>query len=202
MQLDECKFFQIEKLITMKTNALILFLAGLFMTTVSPAQEQSSQESSSMAEQQDIVSLAMGQEDLSTLVEAVKAAGLVETLQGEGPFTVFAPTNDAFEALPEGTLETLLKPENKDKLVSVLTYHVVSGQTASSDLSDGMQVTTVEGSGAEIMLTDSGASIEGATVVTPDVQASNGIVHIIDAVILPPSMMDTAQGEEKEEGDY
>ena len=180
----------------MKTNALILFFAGLFMTTFSFAQDQDT-----MSEEQDIVSLAMSQEDLSTLVEAVKAAGLVETLQGEGPFTVFAPTNAAFEALPEGTLETLLKPENKDKLVSVLTYHVVSGETASSDLSDGMQVTTVEGSNAEVMLKDGGASIEGAKVVTPDVQASNGIVHIIDAVILPPSMTNTAQGE-KEEGEY
>ena len=125
---------------------------------------------------------------------------MVETLQGEGPFTVFDPTNTAFEALPEGTLESLLKPENKDKLTAVLTYHVASGKTASTDLSDGMQVTTVEGSDAEVMLQDGAAMIEGAKVVTPDVQASNGIVHIIDAVILPPGMSTTtAQGEEESE---
>lgn len=176
----------------MKTNALILLIAGLFISTSTFAQDQGTTD-----QEQDIVALASSQEDLSTLVEAVKAAELVETLQGEGPFTVFAPTNEAFEALPEGTLESLLKPENKDKLISVLTYHVVSGETASSDLSDGMQVTTVEGSNAEVMLKDGEAMIEGAKVVTPDVQASNGVVHIIDAVILPPSMMDTAQGEDE-----
>lgn len=181
----------------MKTNAMMLFFTGLFMINLTFAQDQST-----MNEDQDIVALAMSQEDLSTLVEAVKAAGLVETLQGEGPFTVLAPTNAAFEALPEGTLETLLMPENKDKLVSVLTYHVIAGETMSSDLSDGMEVTTVEGSNAKIMLNDSGVSVEGATVVTPDVQAANGVVHIIDAVILPPSMMDTAQGEKEKKSDY
>ncbi len=156
---------------------------------------------SSYAQDQNIVELAQSQEDLSTLVEAVKAAGLVETLQGDGPFTVFAPTNAAFEALPEGTLETLLKPENKDQLTAVLTYHVVSGETASTDLSDGMQVATVEGSDAEVTLQDGAAMIEGAKVVMADVKASNGVVHVIDAVILPPSMRTTtAQGEEDSEG--
>lgn len=135
-----------------------------------------------------IVELAQSQENLSTLVEAVKAAGLVETLQGDGPFTVFAPTNAAFEALPEGTLEMLLKPENKDKLTAVLTYHVVSGETASTDLSDGMQVATVEGSDAKVTLQNGAAMIEEAKVVMTDVKASNGVVHVIDAVILPPSM--------------
>jgi uncharacterized surface protein with fasciclin (FAS1) repeats len=175
--------------ITMKTNAFIFFLAGLFMTTLTFAQDK------------DIVALAMEQDNLSTLVEAVKAAELVETLQSDGPFTVFAPTNEAFAALPEGTLESLLKPENKDKLVAVLTYHVVSGKVLSSDLSDGMQAATVEGSNAEVMLKDGEAMIEGAKVVAADVEASNGVVHVIDAVILPPSMTGTAQGE-KEEDNY
>ncbi len=175
----------------MKTNAFIFLLAGLFMTTLTFAQD---------AGEKDIVALAMEQDNLSTLVEAVKAAELVETLQGDGPFTVFAPTNEAFEALPEGTLENLLKPENKDKLVSVLTYHVVSGKVASTDLSDGMMATTVEGSDAEVMLQDGEAMIEGAKVIAADVEASNGIVHIIDAVILPPSMMETAQGDKEKEG--
>ena len=178
----------------MKTNAFIFFLAGLLMTTFSFAQD---------AEEQDIVALATSQDNLSTLVEAVKAADLVETLQGEGPFTVFAPTNEAFAALPAGTLESLLKPENKDKLATVLTYHVVPGEVASSDLSDGMVATTVEGSDAEVSLKDGEAMIEGAKVVTADVKASNGIVHIIDTVILPPSMAETAQSEEGEdEGEY
>lgn len=175
----------------MKTKVFIFLLAGLLVTTFSFAQD---------AEEQDIVALAMSQDNLSTLVEAVKAAELVETLQSDGPFTVFAPTNEAFDALPEGTLESLLKPENKDKLVAVLTYHVVSGEVMSSDLSDGMQATTVEGSNAEVMLKDGEAMIEGAKVVAADVEASNGVVHVIDAVILPPSMTGTAQGE-KEEGE-
>lgn len=169
-------------------RVIAVFFVGLLMSV------------SSYGQSQNIVELAQSQEDLSTLVEALKAAELVETLQGEGPFTVFAPTNAAFEALPEGTLDMLLKPENKDKLTTVLTYHVASGETASSDLSDGMQVSTVEGSDAEVMLKDGAAMIEGAKVVTPDVKASNGIVHIIDAVILPPSMSTTtAQGEEESE---
>ncbi len=169
-------------------KVIAVFFVGLAMSVSSYAQDQ------------NIVELAQSQEDLSTLVAAVQAAGLVETLQGEGPFTVFAPTNAAFEALPEGTLETLLKPENKDKLTAILTYHVVSGETASTDLTDGMQVTTVEGSDAEVTLQDGAAMINGAKVVMADVKASNGIVHVIDAVILPPSMSTTtAQGEEESE---
>lgn len=134
----------------------------------------------------DIVDLAVGTDALSTLVAAVKAAGLVETLQGDGPFTVFAPTNEAFAALPAGTVEMLLKPENKDKLIAILTYHVVSGKVMSTDLSDGMKAATVNG--AEITITTAGgAKVNGANVVTADVEASNGVVHVIDAVILPPS---------------
>ena len=171
----------------MKTNTLIMFVAGLFLSF------------STFAQDQNIVELAKSQEDLSTLVKAVEAAGLVETLQGEGPFTVFAPTNQAFEALPAGTLDMLLKPENQDQLKTVLTYHVASGETASSDLSDGMQVATVEGSDAEIVMKDGEVMVETAKVVMPDVQASNGIVHVIDAVILPPSMNPSAQGDDSNE---
>lgn len=134
----------------------------------------------------DIVGLAAETEALSTLVAAVKAAGLVETLQGEGPFTVFAPTNEAFAALPEGTLENLLKPENKDQLVAILTYHVVSGKVMSTDLTDGMKAATVNG--AEITITTAdGAKVNGAAVTMADVEAANGVVHVIDAVILPPA---------------
>jgi uncharacterized surface protein with fasciclin (FAS1) repeats len=134
-----------------------------------------------------IVELAAGNEDLSTLVAAVKAAGLVETLSSKGPFTVFAPTNEAFAALPEGTVENLLKPENKDQLVAVLTYHVVSGTVYSKDLSDGQTATTVQGADIKVGLSKKGAMINDAKVVAADVKASNGVVHVINKVILPPS---------------
>ncbi len=142
---------------------------------------------SANAQSKDIVGLAVGNENLSTLVAAVKAAGLVETLQGDGPFTVFAPTNDAFAALPAGTVESLLKPENKDKLIAVLTYHVVAGKVKSTDLKEGMEAGTVQGSKVKVSL-KGGAKINDAKVVAADVMASNGVVHVIDKVILPPNM--------------
>lgn len=132
----------------------------------------------------DIVTIASETDQLSTLVTAVQAAGLVETLQSEGPFTVFAPTNEAFAALPDGTLESLLEEENRDQLVKILTYHVVPGKVMSTDLQDRMMAETVEGSSVTIDLSD-GVSVDNANVVTADVEASNGVVHIIDAVILP-----------------
>ena len=135
---------------------------------------------------QNIVELASETENLSTLVAAVQAAELVETLSGDGPFTVFAPTNAAFEALPDGTLESLLEPENRDMLVDILTYHVVAGEVMSGDLSDGMMAETVQGSQITVNISDSGVSINNADVVTADVEASNGVVHIIDSVIMPP----------------
>jgi uncharacterized surface protein with fasciclin (FAS1) repeats len=136
--------------------------------------------------EKDIVTLAGETESLSTLVTALQAADLVGTLQGAGPFTVFAPTNEAFAALPAGTLEDLLKPENKDKLIAILTYHVISGEVMSTDLTDGMTAATVNG--AEVTInTANGAQVNGANVVTADVDASNGVVHVIDQVILPPT---------------
>ncbi len=139
------------------------------------------------AQDKNIVELAAGTESLSTLVTAVQAAGLAETLSGEGPFTVFAPTNAAFEALPAGVLEDLLKPENKQMLVDVLTHHVVAGEVKSTDLKEGQTAETVQGEDVTVSLKD-GAQISGANVSTADVDASNGVVHIIDKVILPPSM--------------
>ncbi|MCV6585617.1 MAG: fasciclin domain-containing protein [Marinibacterium sp.] len=132
----------------------------------------------------DIVDTAVAAGSFSTLVAAVEAAGLVETLKGEGPFTVFAPTDDAFKALPEGTVETLLKPENKDQLVAILTYHVVAGKVMSGDLSDGMKAATVQGSDVTIG-TSGGVTVNGANVVSADIETSNGVIHVIDAVILP-----------------
>jgi uncharacterized surface protein with fasciclin (FAS1) repeats len=171
-----------------------LFILGLLFTFACGGGESTStEETVTVVEEpvveeapQNIVDLAVGTESLSTLVAALKAGDLVATLQGDGPFTVFAPTNDAFAALPEGTLEDLLKPENKDKLVAILTYHVVSGKVMSTDLSDGMKAATVNG--AEVTITTAGgAKVNGANVVMADVEASNGVVHVIDAVILPPS---------------
>ncbi|MGX0977722.1 putative surface protein with fasciclin (FAS1) repeats [Roseovarius sp. MBR-51] len=132
----------------------------------------------------DIVDIAAGNESFSTLVAAVQAADLVDTLKGEGPFTVFAPTNDAFAALPAGTVEDLLKPENKDKLTAILTYHVVPGKVMSTDLSDGMTAATVQGSEVTIGTTD-GVTVDGAKVVQADIEATNGVIHVIDTVIMP-----------------
>jgi uncharacterized surface protein with fasciclin (FAS1) repeats len=137
------------------------------------------------SDMKDIVDTAVDAGSFTTLVAAVEAAGLVETLKGEGPFTVFAPTDEAFAALPEGTVEDLLKPENKDKLVAVLTYHVVPGKVMSGDLSNGMTAATVQGSPVTIM-TEGGVTVNGAHVVSADIAASNGVIHVIDAVILPP----------------
>ena len=135
----------------------------------------------------DIVDLAVATEFLSTLVAAVQAGDLVDVLKGEGPFTVFAPTNDAFAALPEGTLENLLKPENKEQLVAILTYHVVPGKVMSTDLSDGQKAATVQGAEVEIKIEGGKVMVSGATVTAADIEATNGVVHVIDKVILPPS---------------
>jgi len=133
----------------------------------------------------DIVDLAVQTEFLSTLVAAVKAGDLVDVLKGDGPFTVFAPTNEAFAKLPAGTVENLLKPENKAQLVAVLTYHVVAGKVYSKDLKNGMKAKTVQGGDVTITLKDGKAMVNNATVSTADIEASNGVVHVIDTVILP-----------------
>ena len=132
----------------------------------------------------DIVDTAVEAGSFNTLVAAVQAAGLVDTLKGEGPFTVFAPTDEAFAALPAGTVEDLLKPENKDTLVAILTYHVVAGKVMSGDLSNNMMATTVQGGDVTIM-TEGGVTVNGANVVTADIETSNGVIHVVDAVILP-----------------
>jgi uncharacterized surface protein with fasciclin (FAS1) repeats len=135
----------------------------------------------------DIVDTAASVEDFSTLVAAVKAAGLVDTLKSEGPFTVFAPTNAAFAKLPEGTVATLLKPENKDQLIAVLTYHVVSGKVMAADVVGLDSAKTVQGGTVDIKVVDGSVMIDGATVVKTDIETSNGVIHIIDSVILPES---------------
>ncbi|MEM7076328.1 MAG: fasciclin domain-containing protein [Pseudomonadota bacterium] len=132
----------------------------------------------------DIVDTAVEAGSFGTLVAAVQAADLVDTLKGDGPFTVFAPTDDAFAALPAGTVEDLLKPENKDKLTAILTYHVVPGKVMSTDLSDGQKAATVQGGEVTIGTAD-GVTVDGANVVAADIETSNGVIHVIDGVILP-----------------
>lgn len=141
-----------------------------------------------MVPSKDIVDNAMGSEDHTTLVSAVKAAGLVETLKGEGPFTVFAPTNEAFNKLPKGTVENLLKPENKGKLTSVLTYHVVPGAIKSGDLKNGQTLKTVQGENLMITEKDGKWFVNGAQITIADVISSNGVTYVIDAVVLPKKM--------------
>lgn len=131
----------------------------------------------------DIVDIAAGNKDFSTLVAAVKAAGLVDTLKGDGPFTVFAPTNEAFEKLPKGIVESLLKPENKEKLVKILTYHVVAGKVMAKDVKAG-KVKSV--AGAELTIaTEGGVTVDKAKVVKTDIEAKNGVIHVIDTVVIP-----------------
>jgi uncharacterized surface protein with fasciclin (FAS1) repeats len=140
-------------------------------------------------EKKDIVDTAAGADGFKTLVAAVKAAGLVDTLKGDGPFTVLAPTDEAFAKLPAGTVEALLKPENKDKLVAILTYHVIPGKVMKSTVAtlDGKSVKTVQGSPVKISVGDGGVMINNAKVTATDLECTNGVIHVIDTVILPPA---------------
>lgn len=132
-----------------------------------------------------VVDIAIGSPDHTTLVTALSEAELVETLNGDGPFTVFAPTNSAFAALPDGTVESLLEEENKDQLTGVLTYHVVSGNVMAADLSDGQVVTSLNGQELKVSIKDGKVMINNATVVAADLDGSNGVVHVIDTVLMP-----------------
>lgn len=167
----------------------IMAFAAVVLIAMAPIANQNSEQDHN---HHNIVEVASDTENLSTLVAAVQAAGLVETLSGDGPFTVFAPTNEAFEALPDGTLESLLEPENRDMLIDILTYHVVAGEVMSGDLSDGMMAETVQGSQITISISDAGVSVNDASVVAADVEASNGVVHVIDSVIMPPEEDDSS----------
>ena len=133
----------------------------------------------------DLVETAIKGKKFKTLVAAVEAAGLVETLKGKGPFTVFAPTDEAFAKIDSAALADLLKPENKDKLTAILTYHVVSGKVMSSDIKGDMEAPTVNGKALSIKLMGGKVMINEATVIVPDVNADNGVIHIIDRVLLP-----------------
>jgi uncharacterized surface protein with fasciclin (FAS1) repeats len=132
----------------------------------------------------DIVTVASDAGSFTTLVAAVKAAGLADTLKGSGPFTVFAPTDEAFAKLPAGTVENLLKPENKAKLAAILTYHVVPGKVMAADVKT-MSVKTVNGQSVDLKVAGASVTIEGASIVKTDIPASNGVIHVIDSVIMP-----------------
>ncbi|MGL5195579.1 MAG: fasciclin domain-containing protein [Chroococcales cyanobacterium] len=136
---------------------------------------------------QTIAEIAAGSDSFTTLTTALEVAGLTDTLSSEGPFTVFAPTDEAFAALPEGTLEQLLQPENRELLVQILTYHVVEGSVMSGDLSTS-EVPSIEGSAINVTVADEGVMVNSANVVQADIEASNGVIHVIDRVILPPQM--------------
>ena len=179
--------------------SLLALCAALVFSLPAQAQEYESQKTS-MKEKADIVQTAMANKNFSTLVTALKAADLVKALKGEGPFTVFAPTNQAFAELPEGTLEDLLKPENKAQLQSILQYHVVSGLVKAKDVTGLEEAKTLQGAKLGIKTSDDEVMLEGknvATITKTDLMASNGVIHVIDAVLMPPSQ--TAQMEEDEE---
>lgn len=182
----------------MKTSRILTFaFVGFAATTLiscgGSTEETTTADSTAVVEvapapveaPKTVVDIAVGSTDHTTLVAAVTAAGLVETISGTGPFTIFAPTNAAFEALPAGTVESLLKPESKDQLTSVLTYHVVSGNVLAADLQDGQKVTTLNGQELTVAIKDGVVTINGAKVTAADLAGSNGVIHVIDAVLLP-----------------
>jgi len=160
----------------MKIKILSVMMLAIFLSATALI--------ASSHEKKDIVDTAVEAGSFKTLAAALTAADLVGALKGEGPFTVFAPTDAAFGALPEGTVEDLLKPENKEKLTSILTYHVVPGKVMSGDLSEGMEAGTVQGDNITITL-EGGPKVNDAMISTPDIEASNGVIHVIDSVIMP-----------------
>jgi uncharacterized surface protein with fasciclin (FAS1) repeats len=155
-----------------------------------PAQTQMDETETEAMEAEaeaDIVDTAVAAGSFTTLADLLTQTGLAETLKGDGPFTVFAPTDEAFAALPEGTLEELGKPENREQLEAILLYHVAEGEAASSDLSDGQEVGTVQGDSVTVSIDGGTVMVDDATVTSADVQASNGVIHVVDAVLMPPA---------------
>jgi uncharacterized surface protein with fasciclin (FAS1) repeats len=178
----EKKFMRTESILL--TALASLALAGCAKDAPTTATAAAA---AAAAPQGDIVAVAAGAGQFNTLVAAVKAAGLVETLQSPGPFTVFAPNDEAFAKLPAGTLDNLLLPENKAKLVAILTYHVVAGEVVAADVVNLSSAATVEGQSVQISASDSGVTVNGANVIATDVMASNGVIHVIDSVLIPSS---------------
>jgi uncharacterized surface protein with fasciclin (FAS1) repeats len=158
---------------------------GETKTTETTTTDSVKQEVMAPVAPKNIVDVAIGSPDHTTLVAAVTAAGLVETLKGAGPFTVFAPTNAAFAALPAGTVDGLLKTESKDALTKILTYHVVAGAIKAADLKDGQKVKTLQGEELTVAIKDGKVTINGANVMAADLMGSNGVVHVIDGILMP-----------------
>lgn len=163
--------------------SIVLIFAALLATAATLARTQL--VSAGEPAKKDIVDTAVAAGDFKTLAAALKAAGLVDTLKGDGPFTVFAPTDEAFAKLPAGTVENLLKPENKEKLVAILTYHVVPAKAMSKDVAGMNSAKTVNGKELKLKATDGKVMVNNATVTKADIEASNGVIHVIDAVLLP-----------------
>ena len=166
----------------------VLILVVLVMATVPlTAFAMNCENCKEDMKEKDIVDIAAGDQRFSTLVTALKSAGLVDTLKGKGPFTVFAPTNEAFAKLPAGTVEELLKPENKEKLVDILSYHVIPGKVLAEDAKklDGKEVVMSNGKKAKIEIKNGDLYIDGAKVIVTDIMTKNGVIHVIDAVMLP-----------------
>ncbi|MBS0195671.1 MAG: fasciclin domain-containing protein [Planctomycetes bacterium] len=172
---------------------IVLLSSGLAAAQCSASKTEHASMGMMSSAEADIVDTAVAAGDFKTLVAAVKAAGLVDTLKGKGPFTVFAPTDAAFAKLPKETLESLLKPENKAKLASILTYHVLSGEVLSKDVKTS-HVATVNGQRVDLVVKDGKVTIDGANVAKADIKATNGVIHVIDTVILPSDkdIVDTA----------
>lgn len=168
-----------------KTNLTKLGLLTLIFISISLAPLGCNDNGSVQMYKKDIVDTAVSAGNFNTLVTAIKAAGLVETLKGKGPFTVFAPTDDAFAKLPEGTVENLLKPQNKEKLASILTYHVVAGKVMAADVVKLSHAKTVNGQSLSIKTYGNTVKVDNANVIKTDIKCSNGVIHVIDAVVLP-----------------
>ncbi|WP_154855908.1 fasciclin domain-containing protein [Cyclobacterium xiamenense] len=177
----------------MYASALPALAILLWVTACGSPQKETTEEETMMEVEEaapeeaapSIVDIAVGSPDHGTLVTALTTAELVETLSGDGPFTVFAPTDAAFAALPEGTVASLLEPENKEQLTGILTYHVVAGNVLAADLSDGQVVETLNGKTLLVSIADGTVKINGATVTAADLSGSNGVIHVIDGVLIP-----------------
>ena len=175
----------------MKKSLMLLAVCSLLLANVANAQQCKSHQtataltSAPAAHQNDIVDTAVGAGSFNTLVAAVKAAGLVETLKGDGPFTVFAPTDEAFAKIPKAVLADLLKPENKDKLTAILTYHVVPGKVMAADVVKLNSAKTAQGGSVSIKTAGGNVMIDNAKVIATDIACENGVIHVIDSVIMP-----------------
>jgi uncharacterized surface protein with fasciclin (FAS1) repeats len=176
----------------MKANRIITCAAIFVVVAFSPGafagdcEKNMDKTTSSCSKEKDLVAVASAADNFKTLVAALKAAGLVETLQGKGPFTVFAPTDEAFAKLPAGTVEGLLKPENKEKLAAILKYHVVPGKVMAADVKT-MEAVTAQGQSVKLKVSEAGVTVDNAKVIKTDLIAENGVIHVIDHVILPES---------------